>query len=79
MAQKSVCSADKGFRTSILKLKQPQVRCGALKGLKGWMVGDVNKKPEIRKRKLILKRAKVMLEAEGWVMVNKKPAAAKDP
>ena len=34
----------------------------------------MNKKPEIRRRE-VLKRAEVMLEAEGWVMVNKKPAA----
>ena len=32
--------------TSILKLQQPQLRCGALKGLKGFWWVMVNKKPE---------------------------------
>ena len=41
-------------------------------------MGDVNKKPENQKKKTP-KRAEVMLEAEGWVMVNKKPAADRNP
>ena len=64
---------------SILKHQQPQVRCGALKGVEGVLVGDVNKEPEVRRQNNSLEGAKVMLEAEGWVMVNKKPAADKHP
>ena len=42
-----------------------------LKGVEGVLVGDVNKKPEIQKTNNSLAGAEVMLEAEGWVMVNK--------
>ena len=46
-----------------------------MKGLKGVLVGDANKKAQkFRRQNNSLEGAEVMLEAEGWVMVNKKPA-----
>ena len=48
------------FWTSILKLKQPQLRCGALKG--------PTHSGEARHSAKILKGLELMLEAEGWVV-----------
>ena len=51
--------------TSIRKLKQPPTQVWCLKGVEGVLVGDVDKKPDIRRQELLNKGAEAMLEAEG--------------
>ena len=62
--------------TSIRKLKQPQARCGALKGLKGFWWVDVETSQDERK---VLKGWNSILEAEGWVDVGKSRGSDKSP